>query len=190
MIILNDIINYQPYNFQEKKDKEMILDFINNNPQAFLRESRIAHLTASSWIVNKDWTKVLMVYHNIYNSWSWTGGHADGDEDLLRVAIKEAKEETGLINIKPVSKEIYSIEALTVDGHFKKGEYVSSHLHFNVTYLLEADENDDIKPLLSENKGVKWIKLTDINREVNEEWFKNNIYNKLNKKLILFKKGQ
>ena len=56
----------------------------------------MAHMTASSWIVNEDYTKVLMIYHNIYNSWAWTGGHADGDEDLLHVAVKEAREETGL----------------------------------------------------------------------------------------------
>ncbi len=90
-------------------------------------------------VVNKDRSKVLMVYHNIYNSWSWMGGHADGETDLLSVAIREVKEEAGISNVRPVSEEIFSLESLTVDGHVKKGNYVSSHLHLNITYLLEAD---------------------------------------------------
>ena len=72
------------------------------------RKNDIGHFTASCWIVNKEKTKVLMVYHNIYDSWSWTGGHADGDEDLLRVSLKEAKEETGLKNVESLSNKIFS----------------------------------------------------------------------------------
>ena len=69
-----------------------------------------------------------MVYHNIYHSWSWLGGHADGETDLLSVAIQEVKEEAGISKVYPVSEEIFSLESLTVDGHVKKGKYVSSHL--------------------------------------------------------------
>ena len=62
-----------------------------------------------------------------------------GETDLLSVAIWEVKEEAGISNVRPVSEEIFSLESLTVDGHVKKGNYVSSHLHLNITYLLEAD---------------------------------------------------
>ena len=74
-----------------------------------------------------------MAYHNIYHSWAWTGGHADGEKDLLSVAIREAKEETGIKTVKPVMEGIFSLEVLTVDGHEKNGSYVPSHLHLNVT---------------------------------------------------------
>lgn len=77
-------------------------------------------MTASAWVVNRERTRVLMVYHNIYNSWSWLGGHADGETDLLSVAIREVKEEAGISNVHPVSEEIFSMESLTVDGHVKK----------------------------------------------------------------------
>ena len=64
-------------------------------------------MTASAWVVNRERTKVLMVYHNIYNSWSWLGGHADGETDLLSVAVREVKEEAGISNVRPVSEEIF-----------------------------------------------------------------------------------
>ena len=135
---IRQIENYPPFNEQEEKDKALILGWISNNENAFSRENTVAHITASAWVVNKDRSKVLMVYHNIYNSWSWMGGHADGETDLLSVAIREVKEEAGISNVRPVSEEIFSLESLTVDGHVKKGNYVSSHLHLNITYLLEA----------------------------------------------------
>ena len=131
--LIRQIENYPPFNEQEEKDKALILGWIRNNDNAFSRENAVAHITTSAWVVNKDRSKVLMVYHNIYNSWSWLGGHADGETDLLSVAIREVKEEAGISNVRPVSEEIFSLESLTVDGHVKKGNYVSSHLHLNIT---------------------------------------------------------
>ena len=149
--MIDKIKKYKPFNEQEEVDKALILEWIKNNRDAFSRENRVAHITASAWVVNKDRSQVLMVYHNIYNSWSWLGGHADGETDLLAVAIREVKEEAGISDVYPVSEEIFSIEALTVDGHIKKGRYVSSHLHFNVTYLLEADSEEAVSIKEDEN---------------------------------------
>ena len=182
--VLKEIKAYLPFNEEESCDKELIYKFIYDNNDAFIRDHKVAHVTASSWIVNKDKTKVLMVYHNIYNSWSWTGGHADGDEDLLHVALKEATEETGINHFKVLNdNKIYSLEVLTVEGHYKKNKYINSHLHLNVTYLLEANENDNLKAKLDENKDVKWININDLKNEVSEEWMYNHIYSKLNNKL-------
>lgn len=178
---------YEPYNEQEEKDKEQILMLLNRNEDIFLRDNKQYHMTSSAWVVNKDHTKVLMAYHNIYNSWSWLGGHADGEEDLLTVAIKEVKEESGVKTVVPVSDDIYSLEILTVDGHIKRGEYVSSHLHLNVTYLLEADEDESTAVKPDENSGVKWFTLDEAVAASTEEWFQNNVYSKLNKKLNEFK---
>ena len=94
--IRDEIAAFKPYNEQEEKDKVLILDFLDRNPDAFLRSNRLAHMTASAWIVNPARSKVLMVYHRLYDSWSWTGGHADGETDLLAVALREVREETGL----------------------------------------------------------------------------------------------
>ncbi len=99
------------------------------------RDDPVMHFTASSWIVSPDARQVLLVWHELYRSWSWTGGHADGEEDLLSVAMREAREETGLDEIRPVIPEIFSLEILGVAGHMKHGVYLSSHLHLNATYL-------------------------------------------------------
>lgn len=186
MKIYDDIKAYKPFNEQEQRDREIILDFLERNPDAFLRSNRLAHMTASAWCVNKNRDKVLMVYHNIYDSWSWTGGHADGDENLLHVALKELKEETGVKNPKVITDDIYSLEVLTVDGHEKRGEYVSSHLHLNVTYLIEADENEELTICEDENSGVRWFSPEDALKASTEPWFVERIYKKLNAKLKLY----
>ena len=176
---IRQIENYPPFNEQEEKDKALILGWIRNNENAFSRENTVAHITASAWVVNKDRSKVLMVYHNIYNSWSWLGGHADGEKDLLKVAVREVKEEAGIQNVHPVSEEIFSLESLTVDGHVKNGSYISSHLHFNVTYLLEADSEESVSIKPDENSGVSWFTPEEALKRSTESWFVEHVYSKL-----------
>ena len=181
--LINQIEDYKPFNEQEKMDKLLLLNWIRNNDNAFSRENTVAHMTASAWVVNKDRSKVLMVYHNIYNSWSWLGGHADGETDLLSVALSEVKEEAGITNVKPVSEEIFSLESLTVDGHVKKGNYISSHLHLNVTYLLEADSDEAVSIKADENSGVAWFSPEKALEKSTEPWFVANVYSKLLEKM-------
>lgn len=179
MNIIKEIEDYLPFNEEEARDKEQILWFLKRNRDAFLRSNTMAHMTASAWVVNKKRDKVLMCYHNIFNSWSWLGGHADGNENLLAVAIKEVEEESGLKSVRPVSDEIFSLESLTVDGHYKKGKYVSSHLHLNVTYLLEADDTELLKMKEDENSGVKWFTPEEALLASTEPWFIKHVYKKL-----------
>ena len=164
MNYIENIKSYIPYNEQEKLDKELILNCIHNFSNVLTRENTIAHLTSSGYIVNKNRDKTLMIFHKIYDSWSWTGGHADCDSNLLKVAIKEGSEETGIKNLKPISENIFSLDVLTVDGHFKKGKYISSHLHLSVAYLLEADENEELIINEDETKGVMWIPINEVNK--------------------------
>jgi len=175
--------NYLPFNEEEEKDKGLILDALKTFDNILLRENTICHITSSSWILNQNHDKVLMCYHKIYDSWSWTGGHADGDSNLLGVSIKEAKEETGVTHIKPVLTDPFSLEVLTVDGHQKNGKYVPSHLHLNITYLLEANDTDKLLIKLDENKGVSWFSLEDSLKAPTEAWMIEHIYKKLNQKL-------
>lgn len=175
---------YQPYNEQEEKDREVMLQFLASQKDIFTRENQVAHFTASSWLLNRAHDKVLMIYHNIYHSWSWTGGHADGETDLLSVAQREAMEETGVTDIRAVHEDIFSVEILTVDGHEKRGAYVPSHLHLNVTYLLEADEAEVLRVKPDENSGVKWFPLEEALTACTESWMIERIYKKLNKKLL------
>ena len=183
MGIYEQIKAYRPWNEQERQDQAVILAFLDKNPDAFYRTNLLAHMTASAWVVNPQRSKVLMVYHRLYDSWSWAGGHADGEEDLLAVALREVREETGVQRLRPVTEEIYSLEVLTVDGHEKHGRYVPSHLHLNVTYLLEAEEDQPLRVCEAENSGVAWFSLADALSASTEPWFVERIYKKLNEKL-------
>ena len=181
--IKEQIEKYEPYNEQEAKDKETMLKYINTFDDVLTRSNEFGHFTASSWVVNKERTKVLMIYHNIYKSWSWTGGHADGESNLLQTAIRELKEETGIKNVRILDNNIFSLEIICVDGHVKRGKYVSSHVHLNLTYLLEVDENEDLKIKEDENSGVRWVNIEDVEKVVTEKWVAENVYRKLNEKL-------
>ena len=183
MKLLEDLKNYIPYNENEAKDKELIIKCIETFPDILYRTNTIAHMTSSAWVTNKDHTKILMAYHNIYDSFSWLGGHCDGEEDCLKVAIQEVQEESGIKNVKAISDKIFSIEALTVDGHIKKGEYVPCHLHLNVTYLLEADDTEKLRVKEDENSAVEWFDFDKAVEASNEKWFRDNVYSKLNRKL-------
>ena len=181
MDILTQIENYRPYNEQEERDKGLILDCLRAFEDVFTRENALAHMTVSAWVVNERFDRVLMAYHNIY-------GHADGEEDLLAVALREVREESGVKNVRPASEDIFSLEVLTVDGHMKRGKYVSSHLHLNVTYLLIADDTNALTVKPDENSGVKWFTPDGAVEASSEKWFREHIYNKLNEKMRQFRR--
>lgn len=182
MGLYQQIKNYIPFNEQERKDREMMLRFMENNEDYLYRTNGVAHFSTSLWVVNSSGSKVLMVYHNIYDSWSWIGGHADGEEDLKVVAMRELTEETGVRNARLVSNEIFSLESLTVDGHEKRGEYVSSHLHLNVTYLAVAEEEEKLVVNPDENSGVRWFMKEEVLGVCSEKWMVERIYCKLMEK--------
>ena len=160
---------YRPVCEQEERDQRLMLQYLQLFSETIgTRQCEIGHMTASSLIFNEDRGKLLMVYHNIYQSWSWTGGHADGETDLLLTAVREAKEETGLSKVRPIRSEAKSLDILPVWGHWKRGRYVSSHQHLNLTYFLEADEEEAVQIKADENSGVAWIPLAKLKDKVTE----------------------
>ena len=164
MNLKDKIENYMPFNEQEEKDKEEFLKFIDTFEDVLTRKNIFGHFSASAFVVNKEKTKMVVVYHNIFGGWIYPGGHADGEEDLLAVAVREVEEETGL-KTRVIDRNIFAIQSLPVEGHIKHGKYVSAHIHFDVVYLLEAD---DALPLVyreDESKGVKWINFEEATNE-------------------------
>ena len=177
--LIEQVIRYSPANAQEETDRILLLDWLNKEEDISVRENLTAHLTASAWVVNPERTHVLMAYHRLYDSWAWLGGHADGDWNLCRVAEKEAREESGIGMLKLLTEAPLSLEILTVSGHKKKGKYVPSHLHLNLTYLFEADPSQPLRCKADENSGVAWVDMDRLGEVSNEPWFVEQIYSKL-----------
>lgn len=176
--------NYIPYNEQEEKDKALILQQLSAD-NILTRKNHLAHLTVSAWIVSPDYQKVLMAYHNIYQSYAWLGGHLDGNADIVSVIKKEIQEESGLSEFQLIENQLFSLEVLTVDGHVKNGEYISSHLHLNLTFLCIANTDLPIHIRPSENSQIAWLEADKINQSVSEVWFMKHIYQKLIDKVKL-----
>lgn len=172
MDYLQSFEKYIPKCEQEKTDRKSILEFIERNNDCLERTNLVAHITSSAIVVNKDMNKVLFAHHNIYNSWAWVGGHNDSNPDLLHVAIKEAREETGIVNIQPYNDKILGIDVIYVRNHIKNGTYVSDHLHLNAMFLLVGDEKDELIVKEDENSGVRWFLISEVMNYVNEDRIK------------------
>ncbi len=163
------IEEYEPNNLQEETDKKVMLKYMDTFTDTLTRNNVFGHFTSSAFIVNESHTKVLMAYHNIYDSFAWVGGHVDGDEDTLRVAKKEAREETSIKNLKLLKKTPISLEVIEVTGHMKKNCWITPHVHLNITYLFEANDKDFIQNKEDENSQVAWIPLSNLKDYVTEK---------------------
>ena len=181
MSIKEQIESYTPFNEQEEKDKEQFLEFVNSFDDVLTRKNIFGHFSSSAFVVNKERTKMLVVYHIINDGWIYPGGHADGENDLLSVAVREVEEETGL-KTKVLDNSIFGLQSLPVRGHIKRGKYVSAHLHFDVIYLMEADDTIPLIYREDESKGVKWVSFEKASDETMCDFIRP-IHKKLIKKL-------
>lgn len=141
-----------------------MLEFVEQEPACAERTTSFGHLTGSSWVVNAARTKALLLHHRKLNRWIQPGGHADGEFDLLSVALKEAREESGLSRLEPVSGEVFDLDIHEIPA-FKD---MPAHYHFDVRFLLVADDTE--QPCRNdESNDVKWIDLADISTYTDEE---------------------
>jgi 8-oxo-dGTP pyrophosphatase MutT (NUDIX family) len=169
---IKQIERYDPKTAKDEAIKRAILRFIEKNQDDVLtRINSIAHFTASSIILNEDSSKMLMIHHKIYNTWTWQGGHADGEEDLLKVALKEAYEETGLQNlmvIKEGNEPVIRLDILPVREHIKYGEFITSHLHLNAAFVFLASEKESLNLNAKETNDIRWVVRQEIDSYGNE----------------------
>lgn len=177
--LIDAIEKYRPYNEQEEMDKPLILNWIKNEKDAFLRENKIAHITASAWVVNKDRSKVLMVYHNIYHSWCPAGEPCRrGDRSVVGCHPGSERRSRYFQGLSCIRRDLFP--GITYcRWSCKKGKYVSSHLHLNVTYLLEADPKENVSVKADENSGVAWFSPEEALGKSTEPWFVEHVYKKL-----------
>jgi|LSQX01.3.fsa_nt_gb 8-oxo-dGTP pyrophosphatase MutT (NUDIX family) len=182
MKLKDQLEQYIPFDEQEAKDKEYFLEWLNTFQDVLTRENVFGHFSSSAFVINKERSKALMVYHNIFDSWIYPGGHADGEENLIEVAIKEVEEETGVKVIRPIIDGIYAIQSSPIKGHFKRGTYIPSHIHLDVTFLFEADDNIPLIIKEDENRDVVWMAVEECIKNSNIDFMKP-VYDKIVKRM-------
>ena len=148
------------YQTTEQNEQEMVaetINFIQDNPNCFERALQIGHITGSAWIIDETKQYALLMHHQKLDRWFQPGGHADGESNILEVAIKEATEETGLSIIKTLSNSIFDVDIHLIPENKKE----AAHFHYDIRFLFEADKETVLK-INSESKELKWIKLVEI----------------------------
>jgi 8-oxo-dGTP pyrophosphatase MutT (NUDIX family) len=149
------------------EEREFIPRFIEllQHSDAYQRTHLPGHITGSAWIINNDGSKVLLVNHAALHKWLQPGGHADGDENVLRVALREANEETGLTNLTQVGRGFFDIDIHSIPA--RKDLSFPQHDHYDVRFLFQADENEELK-ISDESTDLRWIPLKDLQKFNNE----------------------
>lgn len=148
---------------EEASTLNSFITFIESYPDCFKRSNDYGHVTGSAWLVDPSGNLVLLTHHKKLNAWVQLGGHADGECNILSVAVREAREESGIHSIEVVSPEIFDIDIHTIPP---AGD-VNAHLHFDVRYALRAHHINHIKS--DESHELVWVDVTAIDSYTSEE---------------------
>jgi 8-oxo-dGTP pyrophosphatase MutT (NUDIX family) len=162
--LLEKLAAHTPRDPHEAAMVEALRQFVEANVDCFERSLQIGHITGSAWIVDRGRTHALLTHHRKLNKWLQLGGHADGDPDILRVALREAREESNLDAIQPVSENIFDIDIHVIPARGAEPE----HLHYDVRFLLEADRSAPLT-VSEESRSLAWLPLAEITRVNPEE---------------------
>ena len=161
--LLKSLDTYRLNHPEEMQTARRFIDFVSSNEACFERTLAIGHVTGSAWLVNESGTDVLLTHHRKLNLWLQLGGHADGDPDVLAVALREAFEESGLKQITPVSAEILDIDIHRIPARKNEPE----HDHYDVRYAMRA--TGDLSYVVSdESHDLQWIPIGEIKRLTDE----------------------
>jgi len=131
--------------------------FVEAEADCLRRECVPGHLTGSAWIVGPDRTRTLLTHHHKLDKWLQLGGHADGDPDLLAVALREAREESGLVNVRAVSGEVFDVDRHWIPA--RKTE--PGHYHYDLRFMIEADPEEALV-ISSESKDLAWVEIARV----------------------------
>lgn len=167
--LLKKLANYKTKLYQvgdsshaklELEHVDKTVEFIKNYPDCFDRKQSYGHITGSAWLLNTTLDKALLMHHRKLKLWLQPGGHADGDNDILQVAIKEAQEESGIDVVEPIDTEIFDIDIHYVDHNCPHG----LHYHFDIRFLLKTKYTDKFVAN-HESLGLKWNTLEELKQQ-------------------------
>ena len=162
--ILEKLSQFVPLNRRDSECRDRFFEFIRANQDCFERSLEIGHITGSAWIVNPGRDRFLLTFHKKLELWLQLGGHADGNPDVLEVALREAREESGIVNIAPLSERIFDLDIHRIPEH--KG--VPEHFHYDVRFICEADDRKALT-ISDESHDLRWLTAEEVRERTSEE---------------------
>lgn len=160
--LLDTVSSYQSEYPNEISYRKRFIELIQQHENCLNRSLLIGHITCSSWIIDSNYTHVLLTHHRKLDKWLQLGGHADGDSNVLRVAQREAMEESGIKSIIPVHADIFDIDIHTIPERYNEPQ----HEHFDIRYAFIADMNQELV-INHESKELKWVTIGMVGKLVN-----------------------
>jgi 8-oxo-dGTP pyrophosphatase MutT (NUDIX family) len=157
MALLKELLKSYKGKYPKEPATDKVLDFLEYSGS--IDENNIdGHFTGSAWVVNTQMNYVLMTHHKKLNMWLQLGGHSDGEVDLFKVALREAKEESGLLNFTTINKEIFDLDIHIIPEQ----KDLKSHTHYDIRFLLKTELNQNDIKISEESHKVEWIALDKV----------------------------
>ena len=155
--IISRLQSYVPFDNKEQQHLKKTLDFVIQESKCFDRATVSGHVTGSAWIISHDQQFVLLTHHMRLNKWFQLGGHSDGCPNTHEVALREAREESGIESLTLATHNIFGIDVHSIP---KRG-IEPKHYHYDIVYLIKTDR---FIPLIKsgESKELKWVRIDDI----------------------------
>jgi len=141
-----------------------MIGFVQDHSHCFHRSLLKGHITGSCWLVDSTGDRVLLTHHKKLNRWLQLGGHADGDTDVLRVAMKEGAEESGITNLEPCARSLFDIDIHAIPAREAEPE----HYHYDCRFAIRST-NEDTFVVSDESHDLRWITITELASVTAEE---------------------
>lgn len=159
--LLDELKNYIPYDKTEKQNVAKTIAFLQANKNAFCRTNLSGHMTAGG-LVGDMHGNVLLNHHKKSGMWIQFGGHADGDEDIVRVSRREVFEESGITDYAYISKNIFDVDVQYISDSVNKGEPAHYHYDINFLYLVDSHTNH----ISEESIELRWVSVAQAQKLV------------------------
>lgn len=157
--LLDKLRRHRPFDERERESLDRIVTFVSDNTHCFERSLSIGHVTGSAWLVDVSGRRALLTHHRKLGMWLQLGGHADGQADVLAVALREAREESGLAMIEPIRTDVFDVDVHDIPA--RPGE--PGHVHYDVRFLLRAVEDAAVQ-VSEESLDLAWVTVEGLAR--------------------------
>jgi 8-oxo-dGTP pyrophosphatase MutT (NUDIX family) len=162
--LLELLARYRPLNADDEACRDRYRRFVTENTRCFDRALLHGHVTGSAWIVDPRGERVLLTHHRKLGRWLQLGGHADGDPDVLAVALREAGEESGISEFEVLSPDIFDLDIHEIPAR----KDAPAHLHYDARFALRA-LTTELARRDEESLELAWIELSKLGELTAEE---------------------